>query len=299
MVCYLLTGSWLAVFIALPRYNRYRNSSTVVKLLAVVQSYLVLIIILAILGASPTFGSDRACNHDRRYVIFGPMNAVHAGRKVGLTLYSILTIAYTIVTYHDYKHARVLRRLFLGTRRDAAGHLDSPLRQSSSDNGPMTVLNSATQQVTRNAASRIGEREQRHSLRVRATTAKVKRAATNPGLKPGIDGRILLYFILIVVGSALVIANTELLRHFNHPDDTDQNWSFGQVRPRIAWLLRQSQVDACGTDITHISDRLAGLAHRQGVLGTSPWSRTSYEGRCKAHALQAANSVQFECQSSC
>jgi hypothetical protein len=271
MVCYLLTCSWFAIFFALPQYNRYKKSDKGVKLLAVAQSYIVFATILAIYGTAPRFGSDRDCNSDRSMVLFGPFDAVSKGRKVGLALYLALVVGYTIMVWHDYnstdnviqfvKNNKDLlrngsRSLRVFRRNASPADAEQPAMplprvsiQSASTtsfgNVPpshphlnnISVLPGRPRSSSKVDSTYSGgsthRRRQRSTAETREQRAKRKEREmiTNPEYRPNVDGRVILNLMLIIVASAIAIANTELLRHFNHPNDADQDWGFGQVRP--------------------------------------------------------------------
>ncbi|EIN08101.1 hypothetical protein PUNSTDRAFT_135616 [Punctularia strigosozonata HHB-11173 SS5] len=279
MVCYLLTGSWFAIFFALPQYNRYKKSDKWVKLLAVGQSYVVFVTVLSIFGTSPVFGNDHECNDRRSVVIFAPFDAVTKGRIAGLALYGALALFYTILVWNDYNHTATLKRALRSARNgemkarilrkiptSRARNLDPPMPEV-----PMVNVQSASTSNLGNAIygypslgnggphpgrSRASSKtsygsgtapRQRHPLapdppQVPTPTSKKDRKPkrndnSNPEYRPNVDGRVILNLTLIVTASAIAIVNTELFRHFNHPDDADRDWGFGQILPMFLVVL--------------------------------------------------------------
>lgn len=95
VVFYLLTLSWLTVFIGLPHYTRFKRSDSSIKFLAVVQSYVCFVTGFVILTRAPTFGSDKECNSSVRAALFGPFKLLDGGRIAYLVILSVITAAYT------------------------------------------------------------------------------------------------------------------------------------------------------------------------------------------------------------
>ncbi|EPQ51727.1 hypothetical protein GLOTRDRAFT_117755 [Gloeophyllum trabeum ATCC 11539] len=103
VVLYLLSPSWAAIFFTMPQYNRHKKSEPIVKVLAIVQSYLLFACAFAILGNASTFGSSPECNSHLVFVIFRPFHVLNAGRNAFLVLLSIVALIYTVLLYCDYQ----------------------------------------------------------------------------------------------------------------------------------------------------------------------------------------------------
>ncbi|TFK46503.1 hypothetical protein OE88DRAFT_896385 [Heliocybe sulcata] len=102
VVLYLLTPSWAAIFFTMPQYNRHKRSGSIIKYLAILQSYLIFACAFAVLRYAPTFGTEVECNKDLVFVIFKPFKVLYAGRNAFLVLLAIVTLAYTVLLYLDY-----------------------------------------------------------------------------------------------------------------------------------------------------------------------------------------------------
>ncbi|KDQ54253.1 hypothetical protein JAAARDRAFT_60674 [Jaapia argillacea MUCL 33604] len=104
VVVYLLTPSWTAIFFTMPAYNRLKKGSRVVKLLAILQSYLVFACAFVVLTLAPSFGSNPPCNGYLNFVIFRPFKVLENGRTAFLVLLSCVTVGYTLMLVSDYRH---------------------------------------------------------------------------------------------------------------------------------------------------------------------------------------------------
>ncbi|KDQ54255.1 hypothetical protein JAAARDRAFT_60676 [Jaapia argillacea MUCL 33604] len=104
VVLYLLIPSSTAIFFTMPTYNRLKKGSRLVKLLAVLQSYLVFTCSFVVLTLAPTFGSNSPCNDHHNFVIFRPFRVLHNGRTAFLVLLSCVIVGYTAMLVSDCGH---------------------------------------------------------------------------------------------------------------------------------------------------------------------------------------------------
>lgn len=94
--------SWVAVIFATAKYNRFVNSSNVLKFLSVFQSLFLLISAIVFLAKMRSFGSSPMCNSEAVVVILRPFSAIKAGQKVGLFVVIAVLVIYTAFTIIDY-----------------------------------------------------------------------------------------------------------------------------------------------------------------------------------------------------
>ncbi|EJD04504.1 uncharacterized protein FOMMEDRAFT_167675 [Fomitiporia mediterranea MF3/22] len=108
VVFYLLAGSWLAIFLSLPSYNRFVKSDTTLQVLTILHSYIVFAFIIAVLITARTFGSTPRCNPHAVGVIFSHFPALPKGRVVAIVFACCVTCVYTVLSVVDYY--KVFRR---------------------------------------------------------------------------------------------------------------------------------------------------------------------------------------------
>ena len=107
MTFYLLAMSWVTVFFSLPSFHRFPAGTKPLKLLSILQSYLIFTYALVILITAKKFGNRSECNLIAVVVLFQPFSALKAGRIIGWIVVVAITTVYTIITAIDYLPPRV------------------------------------------------------------------------------------------------------------------------------------------------------------------------------------------------
>ena len=219
IVLYLLSLSWVAVFFALPQYNRFKHANSIVKVLAIGQSYFLIAFGYTVLSAAPSFGNIATCNNTIVVSIFAPFKLLNSGRTLFLVALSLATVGYTLLLINDYRNARPA-----GTNATVqADDGDSTRVMDSSSSVQMGSLSSRTPSTTTSKSH--------HPPPSNLTISGSQRVAVK------VDGRIVVTIILILTFSVLAIVNTELLRTYNKTESQDGSWGFGQVRTKIPGYL--------------------------------------------------------------
>jgi hypothetical protein len=218
----LLSISWAAVFFALPQYNRFKHASSLVKILAIGQSYFLIIFAFVILAASPSFGNKPECNRQIIIVIFfAPIKLFNKARIAGLVLLSLVTLAYTGLLYNDYYNGRPskINNVEVSGAPGEAENISGPISATQTAQPPP---HRGCPIITDNQPS------QSH----RPTISERTRANGK------FNGRIVVTVVVIILFSIAAIVNTELLRIMNRIQLQDTAWGFGQA----SVLLRSSGV---------------------------------------------------------
>ena len=202
----------------MPQYNRFKQASTLVKILAIGQSYFLIIFAFTILAASPSFGSSPRCNAQMIIVIFFVPIKFNRARTAGLVLLSVATLMYTGMLINDYnsghkKHAKVNPTVndpsALGGSKDV-----------NFLNGVQVI--EMPQLSHRRGTTATAEMKLSPSLAHRSTVSDRGREERK------FDGRIVVLLIVIISFSTASIVNTELLRIKNKIQGNG-GWGFGQV----------------------------------------------------------------------
>ncbi len=102
MVFYLLAMSWVTVFFSLPSFHRFPAGTKALKLLSVMQSYLIFAFSLVILITAEKFGNRSECNPIAVVVLFQPFSALKPGRIIGWIVIIGVATMYTIITAIEY-----------------------------------------------------------------------------------------------------------------------------------------------------------------------------------------------------
>ena len=237
----LLCISWAAVFFALPQYNRFKHASSLVKILAIGQSYFLIIFAFVVLAAAPSFGNKPECNHQIIIVIFfAPIKLFNKARIAGLVLLSLVTVAYTGLLYNDYCNGRPS-----GINDVEASRVSGEVKDTS---GPSSATQTSEPPPHRGCPNTP---DNQPSQPHRSTVPERTRANSK------FDGRIVVTVVVIIIFSIAAIVNTELLRIKNRIQLQDTAWGFGQA----SVLLRSSCV-TMGlrrqiSDLTHVPYLLA------------------------------------------
>jgi hypothetical protein len=194
----------------MPHYNRFKNANTMLKYLAVGQSYFLIAFGFAILVAAPSFGSTPECNANIYVSIFAPIKLLSKARILGLVFIGIVTVVHTALLVNDYRD-------IFGKTPDSVIHIDV----GQTRDGHVIKLLPLSTSTTGSALP--------PSPRPSHTTSNV---STFSELQPPhvkICGRICIHIGIILVFSILAIVNTELLRTYNKIHRQDGSWGFGQV----------------------------------------------------------------------
>ena len=209
----LLSISWAAVFFALPQYNRFKHASSLVKILAIGQSYFLIIFAFVILAAAPSFGNKPECNPQIIIVIFfAPIKLFNKARIAGLVLLSLVTLAYTGLLYNDYYNGRPSKI----NNVEASG---AP-GEAETISGPISATQTANLPPHRGCPTTT---DNQPSQSHRPTIPERTRANGK------FDGRIVVTVVVIIIFSIAAIVNTELLRIMNKIQLQDTSWGFGQA----------------------------------------------------------------------
>lgn len=94
--------SWSSVVFSLPSCHRFRSNTRILKLLSIMQSYVIFAFAFTILMQARTYGNSPGCNSNAVVVLFRPFPALNAGRIVGWIVTIIVVVIYTIMTCIDY-----------------------------------------------------------------------------------------------------------------------------------------------------------------------------------------------------
>ncbi|KAJ7446503.1 hypothetical protein B0H11DRAFT_381601 [Mycena galericulata] len=143
---------WLAnfgTFVALASYSRQKAASHKesniriradhrVKFGAMIQTILSMALTIYMWSTADTFGSIPECSHLIKYMIFAvKVPALGAGKIIGLTVSSILTTAYILITLHELRSYRRSRKESTEHALPSPeGHPTSPKAVSSSTSLP-------------------------------------------------------------------------------------------------------------------------------------------------------------------
>jgi hypothetical protein len=236
VVCYLLLFSWAAIFHAVLRYNRFVHIDPIVKLAAIVQTYFVAGTCIAILYATPWFGSNAECNAQRKFVFFGTFSAVGKGRYIGLGLTIMLLVVFTVSIGFDYARKKECEQPIQHSRGPKQQHQSLPSIDSLNQI-PLQPISMVPLRTSPTVNLQSTAMVPLHtSCTVTFPTPAVYSHQDNFDLpeellkyETNLDGYIVVRLIVIIAISALMIAHTEELRHYNHPSSEDSSWGFGQV----------------------------------------------------------------------
>lgn len=102
MVFYLLAISWVTVFFSLPSFHRFPAGTKALKLLSILQSYLIFTFALVILIIAERFGNRPECNRIAVVVLFRPFSALKVGRIIGWITVGTITAVYSGITVLDF-----------------------------------------------------------------------------------------------------------------------------------------------------------------------------------------------------
>lgn len=175
-------------------YALQNQPNELLKYLVILQSYLFLGCAFTVLGSAPTFGQHHECNRVILVAIFAPFRLLPIGRIVFLTICSTATVVYTIYLVHRFRHSlRVfLRQLRYLITRKIPHSAQGPVKPNRS-------------QVRKNTYESVGELV--------------------------LDKRLRNTVLGLLLYSALLIVNTELLKMYNDRKigGGDNSWTFGQV----------------------------------------------------------------------
>ncbi|KAJ7727826.1 hypothetical protein DFH07DRAFT_224636 [Mycena maculata] len=143
---------WLAnfgTFVALASYSRQKAASQKephgadykVKFGAMVQTLFSMGLTIYMWWTADTFGSMPKCSHLINYMVFAiKVPALGAGKIIGLTASTILTIAYVVITLHELRSYRKSRKENKDGAMPSPTHPKSPKAVSSSTSVP-TISN--------------------------------------------------------------------------------------------------------------------------------------------------------------
>ena len=102
VVFYLLAISWVTVFFSLPSFHRFPAGTKALKLLSILQSYLIFTFALVILIIAERFGNRPECNRIAVVVLFRPFSALKVGRIIGWITVGSITAVYIGITVLDF-----------------------------------------------------------------------------------------------------------------------------------------------------------------------------------------------------
>jgi len=102
VVFYLLAISWVTVFFSLPSFHHFPAGTKALKLLSIIQSYLIFTFALVILIIAERFGNRPECNRIAVVVLFRPFSALKVGRIIGWITVGSITAVYTGITVLDF-----------------------------------------------------------------------------------------------------------------------------------------------------------------------------------------------------
>jgi hypothetical protein len=213
------------------RYHRFRYVDRVIKMGTIVQTYFIAGTAFAIIYQARSFGNNAPCNALRTFVFFGRFSAVGSGRIIGICLIAFLFLGFSTLLVYDlrsYKNNKSRHHRKRKPRR-ARQHRSLP-SASSSQQVPMHSLLpvshcNGTLLVASQSSSTLPEAHKEEPDYDHAEIdTSVRRKEVN------LDGNVIVRLTFVGIISVLMVVNTELLIHHNHPNYDDiKKWSFGQV----------------------------------------------------------------------
>ncbi|KIJ45961.1 hypothetical protein M422DRAFT_46535 [Sphaerobolus stellatus SS14] len=232
VVIYLLVLAWMALTACLPSCNHFQikdqgtdNSVSMLKLVSVVQSYLLFALALVLLIQTPSFGSYPECNQNAVAVIFGPFKVFKAGRIVGGIVMGIVILLYSAVTILDYipqKQKDQVKEIWINRRR------------------PQIFKFNMNSQPTSNTETRRPRPARQQSQLARINVQSPLQRQDKQRHYVNFSGEIVSKLFMIIFFWAIAVVNTELLIRFNHfaqPDGSQSIWQFGQILPLFLLVL--------------------------------------------------------------
>lgn len=228
MVFYILTMSWTTVFFSLPSFHRFPDRTKSLKLLSILQSYLIFAFVLILLFHARTFGNRVECNPRAVMVIFRPFSAVKASRILEIIIVLVVAL-YTSMTAIDYLPPRLKRfkQWFGRHRRLSQDDLEAtrPIENDSTQ-----ISNAIIRDI--NIVSRHVSRPVSLPCTIVDNTWMIDVLLESPIYDLNISGELCMKLVVILILWAVTVMNTELLILWNHlkQDPSAQTpWQFGQV----------------------------------------------------------------------
>ncbi|KAL5498538.1 hypothetical protein ACEPAH_1892 [Sanghuangporus vaninii] len=220
LVFYLLGLSWITIFFSLPAYNRFRKKDKILQGFYIFHSYLIFAFVLAVLIKAPTFGMSPRCNRHAVVVIFGDIPALSIGRIIACISIGIVIVIFTLLCVYDYKLPEQCKKIraWMEERRKETASEESDGSEE---------------------ANQAYEKPIEHKSKNRDRYAE---AIDNGMFLTGVDGRLIINLIVIVVLWAIFVMNSELSIVHNHFDGGGDGigpalWGFGQVFPMLMLVL--------------------------------------------------------------
>jgi hypothetical protein len=100
MIIYLLSGSWIPLFLSMLRYNAFhaRPDSAkdwkygVISAAFTLQAFVLFGLVLLVLYSAPSYGSDAACNEYRALALFHPFKMTKSVRAVVMIAFGMVLL---------------------------------------------------------------------------------------------------------------------------------------------------------------------------------------------------------------
>ena len=180
-----------------------------------------------------TFGNQDNCTPLVKYVIFVPLPALHSGRIVGLTVTSILTVAYVFITAHEllsyFKKKKGTKYAHKSDIEIPRIHVEDTSGSSTSDLQKASI----TFPLPSLASTRSGSVLQEDALAMSKTghRARKPKRQRRQEWSPDLDPMLLGITIFQVIVFVYFVTMTELLLGHNPAVDSSQDseWGFGQA----------------------------------------------------------------------
>ncbi|KAF9015654.1 hypothetical protein BDQ17DRAFT_59245 [Cyathus striatus] len=236
---------WLAnfgTFVALASYSRqkaadepfhysvaHRAFDYRVKYGAMIQTLFSMVLTLYIWARAATFGSNRQCSHAVKYMLFVfEVPAISTGRTIALTMVSLLSLAYTSISFHE------LRIAYRSRKMEVNNHYASSRPRTSK-----VAVSYPTAVALRHEPnlSKCSCRQWSLSSSVTHTGGNQKTRGKSQRWSSDLDPM----FVGIVICQVLIftyfIVSSELfLRNNPSPNSNDGQWGFGQILALIVVL---------------------------------------------------------------
>jgi hypothetical protein len=184
------------------------------------QSYVVLAVILAIFVRVPRWPCETPEPWPGTHIVFlYPFSATKGGRTFGIVGTVLLLFGYTAIVYFGYAKPWAKATQKAAENRDG----NEQGRNSVAPPGAPAISPAPSTTAIRAPTAPAGARPYDPAV-----------AQPGPDLDPQykvarLDGRVLVTSIIILLVTALAVANTKLLRRWNHaPAGPDVDWEFGQ-----------------------------------------------------------------------
>lgn len=215
IVSYLLLMSSTSIFVALVRYSKLESCDRKLRVLSVLQTYIILAFIFSVLGTASSFGSTPRCNGHAVIVIFGRFKLLGKGWVAVLVINIIITAYYTFITYLGYRDTVIN---FYRRQRKKIENTYS---------GKPTGVN---------APDPLPPADETEDF----PHADASQAFFGPSWQParkeeptGITKTFLIELGIRIIFWAAFVLNTELLIIWSRFDSSDPagQWSFGQILP--------------------------------------------------------------------